>query len=78
MISPLDPEVQEVPEAIDAVNKYYMMKEFGWAETWRSFDLMPYSDYEMLAACINANTKKEKMEADRAQFYSREAALLPY
>lgn len=58
---------------LDYINKFYMMKEFGWAETWRSFDSISNYDYEIIIACSNAYVKKQELDASKAQFYNAEA-----
>ena len=58
---------------MDAVNKFYILKEFGSAYTWDAIDLMEYYNYQLLILCQNADVRAQKLESDRTQFYQKEA-----
>jgi hypothetical protein len=59
-LNPNIEEVQAVPESIDYINKFLLMKSFEGGISWFELDKLPYIDYQLLIVMTNAYGAKMK------------------
>jgi len=62
------PGVKNEPEAIYAIMKYNLLKNFGSAYTWDTLDDVLFENVQLMSLCMNYENKALEMAQKKAEF----------